>query len=155
MNRFGLDFHHLGLAVAQPDRTVELLTRLGYEIGSAVFDPAQMVRLAMCWHPQKPAVEIITPSDAASPIDRLLRRNGPTIYHVCYRTRCITTAIVALERDGFNVIAVSEPKPAVLFGGHNVAFYSVDGLGLIELLQDPNPPTAEPQEPSDATDRDL
>jgi hypothetical protein len=143
MNRFGLDFHHLGLAVAQPDRAVELLTGMGYRIGPPVFDPLQMVRLAMCRHPQMPDVEIVTPNDAASPIDRLLRRNGPMIYHVCYWTPCISTALAALERDGFNVIAVSEPKPAVLFGGRNVAFYSVDGFGLIELLQDQNPPTAE------------
>jgi hypothetical protein len=139
MNRFGLDFHHLGLAVPQPDRAFDLLTGLGYHIGSSIFDPEQMVRLALCRHPQMPDVEIVSPSHTASPIDRLLRRNGPLIYHVCYRTASISTTIAALDRDGFNVISVSEPKPAVLFGGRNVAFYSVDGFGLIELLQDTPP----------------
>jgi methylmalonyl-CoA/ethylmalonyl-CoA epimerase len=139
MNRFGLDFHHLGLAVAQPDRAVSLLTGLGYRIGPRVFDPAQMVHLALCRHAQMPDVEIVTPSDAVSPIDRLLRRNGPLIYHVCYRTASISATLAALDRDGFNVISVSEPKPAILFGGREVAFYSIDGFGLVELLQDPPP----------------
>ncbi|HEU0216388.1 MAG TPA: VOC family protein [Stellaceae bacterium] len=142
MNRFGLDFHHLGLAVAQPDRAFDLLTGMGYRIGPSVFDPVQMVRLALCQHPQMPDVEIVTPSHAASPIDRLLRRNGTLIYHVCYRTTSISATLAALDHDGFNVIAVSDPKPAILFGGRDVAFYSVDGFGLIELLQDP--PPAEP-----------
>jgi hypothetical protein len=139
MNRFGLDFHHLGLAVAQPDRAFDLLTGLGYRIGPSVFDPVQMVRLALCRHPQMPDVEIVTPSHAASPIDRLLRRNGSLIYHVCYRTASISATLAALDHDGFNVISVSEPKPAILFGGRDVAFYSVDGFGLVELLQDPSP----------------
>jgi hypothetical protein len=139
MNRFGLDFHHLGLAVARPDRAVDLLTGMGYSIGPSVFDPVQMVRLALCRHPQMPDVEVVTPNDAASPIDRLLRRNGPLFYHVCYQTPSISDALAALEHDGFNVITVSEPKPAILFGGRDVAFYSVDGFGLIELLQAPPP----------------
>jgi methylmalonyl-CoA/ethylmalonyl-CoA epimerase len=137
MNRFGLDFHHLGLAVAQKDRACDLLTGMGYRIGASVFDPVQMVYLALCRHPQMPDVEIVTPSHAASPIDRLLRRNGPLIYHVCYRTASISATLAALDHDGFNVISVSEPKPAILFGGRDVAFYSVDGFGLIELLQAP------------------
>jgi methylmalonyl-CoA/ethylmalonyl-CoA epimerase len=138
MNRFGLDFHHLGLAVPEPNEAARWLTGMGYRIGPTVFDTIQLVQLAMCEHPQMPDVEIVSPSDKASPIDRLLRRNGPLFYHVCYVTPCIDTALAAIEREGFNVAVVSEPKPAILFGGRDVAFYSVDGFGLIELLQDRN-----------------
>jgi hypothetical protein len=77
----------------------------------------------------------------ASPIDRVLRRNGPSFYHVCYATPQIDAALAAIEREGFNVIVISEPKPAVLFAGRKVAFLSVDGFGLIELLEDDNPPS--------------
>lgn len=140
MNFLGLDFHHLGLAVPQPREAFKLLTRMGYSVGPVVFDPLQMVRLAMCRHLQMPDVEVVCPSDAASPIDRVLRRNGPSIYHVCYVTPRIDTALTTIEREGFNVIVVSEPKPAILFGGREVAFFSVDGFGLIELLQDDSPP---------------
>jgi methylmalonyl-CoA/ethylmalonyl-CoA epimerase len=141
MNSLGLEFHHFGLAVPQPEAAFKLLTRMGYDIGPVVFDPLQLVRLAMCWHPQMPDVEVVSPSDAVSPIDRLLRRNGPLFYHVCYVTPRIDAALTAIEREGFNIIVVSEPKPAILFGGREVAFCSVDGFGLIELLQDHNLPS--------------
>jgi hypothetical protein len=136
MNDLGLEFHHFGLAVPQPEAAFRLLTAMGYGVGPVVFDPLQMVRLAMCRHPQMPDVEVVSPSDAASPIDRVLRRNGPLFYHVCYVTPEIDAALTAIEREGFNLIMVSEPKPAILFGGREVAFCSVDGFGLIELLQD-------------------
>jgi hypothetical protein len=141
MNRFGLEFHHFGLAVPQPDKALKLLTALGYHVGLAVSDPMQMVRLTMCHHPQMPDVEIICPSDVVSPIDRLLRRNGSLVYHLCYATRRIDAALTALEREGLNIVMISGPKPAVLFGGRDVAFYSVDGFGLIELLQEQDSPS--------------
>lgn len=139
MNRLGMEFHHFGLAVRQPEDAFKLLTRLGYNIGSIVFDPLQRVKLSMCRHPQMPDVEVVCPHDAASPIDRVLRRNGPSFYHVCYMTPQIDAALAAIEREGFNIIVISEPKPAVLFDGRKVAFLSVDGFGLIELLEDDNP----------------
>ena len=40
-NKYGLTFHHLGLAAAVPDVAVSLLRGLGYRIGPAVFDPLQ------------------------------------------------------------------------------------------------------------------
>lgn len=142
MNRLGMEFHHFGLAVRQPEDAFKVLTALGYNAGCIVFDPLQRVNLAMCQHPQMPDVEVISPNDAASPIDRVLRRNGPSVYHVCYTTPQIDAALAAIEREGFNVILISEPKPAILFAGRKVAFLSVDGFGLIELLEDDNLPSA-------------
>ena len=35
---------------------------------------------------------------------------------------------------GLEVMPIGVPKPAVLFGGLAVSFYSVDELGIIELI---------------------
>ena len=139
MNRFGLLFHHFGLAVPGSDDAFRFLEALGYRIGPIVFDPLQMVNLAMCTHREMPDVEVIWPSDLTSPIDRILRRNGAIVYHLCYVAISHRAAVAALEEDGFNVTVISEAKPAVLFGGRDVSFYSVDGIGLIELI-DGEPP---------------
>jgi hypothetical protein len=134
MNQFGLRFHHFGLAVPGSDDAFRFLEALGYRLGPIVFDLLQMVNLAMCTHREMPDVEVVWPSDIASPIDGLLRRNGPMVYHLCFVAASARAAIAALEQEGFNVTVISEAKPAVLFGGREVSFYSVDGIGVIELI---------------------
>jgi hypothetical protein len=140
-NRFGLRFHHFGLAVPCSDEAFRFLKALGYTLGPAVFDPLQLVNLAMCTHPQMPDVEVVWPSDVPSPIDRVLRRGGPTVYHLCYVAISPEHAIAALEADGFNVATVGEPKPAALFGGQPVSFYNVDNVGLMEIIHGEPPAT--------------
>ena len=71
-NKWGLAFHHLGLAVKDPEAAAHFLTGLGYRIGPTIFDPLQNVHLAMCAHDQMPDVEIISPADGPGPLDKLL-----------------------------------------------------------------------------------
>ena len=70
-----LTFHHFGLAVRRVDDARKFLTRLGYQLGQSVFDPAQNVQLQLCTHSSHPAVEIIFPADTTGPIDKLTQRH--------------------------------------------------------------------------------
>ena len=135
---FGLRFHHFGLAVAEPEPAFRYLEALGYTEGAVVFDPNQRVNLAMRHHAVMPDVEVIWPGDGPSPIDKMLRRNGSMVYHLCYEVADPEAAILAMEQAGLEVAQVSLPTPAPLFGGREVSFYSVAGFGLIELLGDPS-----------------
>lgn len=130
----GLTFHHFGLAVAAPDEAFRYLRALGYTEGNTVFDPLQRVNLAMRHHMVMPDVEVIWPGDVPSPIDKLIKRSGTMIYHLCYVCSQPDAVIAALEAAGLDTILVSSPTPAVLFGGREVSFHIVSGFGLIELL---------------------
>lgn len=135
-NRFGLRFHHLGLAVRQAQTAQDFLQALGYRFGTPVHDPLQNVNLMMCHHASQPDVEIIWPAQGAGPIDRLLaqHREG-LVYHICYETDDLAASIAALDDDEtFRVMFLSEPKPATLFPGEHVVFAMVAGMGLIELV---------------------
>src|SRR5665213_2617527 len=85
MNEFGLQFHHLGLAVRRPDDARSLLTGLGYRMGEPIFDPEQNVNLIMCLHNAMPNIEVIYPGQGKGPVDGLVARhmNG-IVYHLCY-----------------------------------------------------------------------
>jgi Glyoxalase/Bleomycin resistance protein/Dioxygenase superfamily len=136
MAGFGLTFHHLGLAVPRPDEAVTFLSGLGYAIGARVFDPEQNVNLMLCRHPQMPAVEIICPGNGPGPIDKYVtRRASGIVYHACFETGDRAASIAAITAAKLNPICVSEPLPAVLFGGRAVSFYVVVGMGLIEILE--------------------
>ncbi|WP_050043514.1 VOC family protein [Bradyrhizobium sp. LTSPM299] len=130
-----LAFHHLGLAVASPEDAFRYLASLGYTAGNAAFDPIQRVNLAMRHHLLMPDVEVIWPGDGPSPIDKLIKRNGTMIYHLCYACPDAEQALAALSASGVEIMPVSAPAPAILFGGQKVSFHLVSGFGLIELLE--------------------
>src|SRR5262245_45159837 len=113
---FGLAFHHLGLAVRQPEDGAAFLRGLGYSIGALILDPLQHVRLALCTHASMPAVEIVAPTDTPGPIDgQLARHQNGIVYHVCYTTADLAASLQRIEAAGLRPWCVASPKPAVLF----------------------------------------
>jgi hypothetical protein len=134
MNRYGLEFHHFGLAVQSPEATFRYLGDLGYVAGHTCYDPLQKVNLAMRHHERMPDVEVIWPGSEPSPIDRLLKRSGSMIYHLCYTSVDVEQSVAALERADLEVLPLSLAQPALLFGGMEVSFYSITGVGIIEII---------------------
>lgn len=141
MNEFGMHFHHLGLAVRRPEAAFHYLKSLGYSDGAAFFDPLQQVNLAMRYHAVMPAVEVIWPGDGPSPIDSMIKRgSGAMIYHLCYMSNDVEATVNAIDAAGLEIMPLGSAKPAVLFGGLEVSFYSITNVGIVELIQgEPEP----------------
>jgi hypothetical protein len=134
MNTFGITFHHFGLAVQSPEQAFSFLDALGYKHGESMFDPLQGVNLAMSYHAEMPDVEVIWPGDKPSPIDGILKRQDSMIYHLCYTSDNPALSLTKMQQAGFDVLPVSNPQAAILFGGRKVSFHMVLGFGLIELI---------------------
>lgn len=139
MNEFGLEFHHFGLAVREPALAFKYLDFLGYSSGASCFDPKQKVNLAMRHHHVMPDVEVVWPGEGPSPIDQILKRNDSSVYHLCYTSKNVAQSLAAIEASGLDVLAVCEPLPAPLFDNLEVSFYSVSGIGLIEIIHGQTP----------------
>jgi hypothetical protein len=124
------------LAVKDHEAAAHFLTGLGYRIGPTIFDPLQNVRLAMCAHDRMPDVEIISPADGPGPLDKLLSSHkDELVYHMCYTAADLDSSLDALESD-FSVRSIAPPTEAILFGGKRVSFYLVEGVGLIEIIDE-------------------
>ncbi len=134
-SRYGLVFHHFGLAARAVEEVRIFLSGLGYRIGPLVVDPEQSVRVAMCAGDGLPAIELVLPSGAEGPLAGILKNRESLLYHACFATKDAEASLAAIARDGLQTILVSPAKPAVLFGGRPVSFHYVSGFGLIELLQ--------------------
>jgi len=134
-NSFGLAFHHMGLALKKEDAALIFLKGLGYDEGTQVYDPEQCVNLRLCTAPDKPSVELVTKGAEESPLDNILKKYSELIYHTCYETKDIAASLNAMEKKGLRVLPVAARKPAILFGGRHVSFYTVMGFGLIEILE--------------------
>lgn len=135
MNKYGLSFHHFGLAVRNPEKAIRWLAGLGYEIGPTVKDDLQQVNLVLCTSAALPCVEVVSRTEAEGPLASVLKSRTSLIYHVCYETQSLTGSLEAIARDNVGLIVASEAKPAILFTGRRVSFYQIDGFGLIEILE--------------------
>jgi len=128
-------FHHLGLAARSPSHAARFLASMGYAVGEAVRDPEQNVHLALATHPAMPTVEVVTPTETEGPLEAVLRASAELAYHVCFEVDGADAQVAAWRAARCRVACVSPPKPAVLFGGRRVSFWTVGGFGLVELLE--------------------
>ena len=135
-NRYGLRFHHFGLAVRSTAGAEQVLRGLGYKVGEQLHDPLQNVMLNWCEHAHMPAVELVSPTDSPGPLDNFLAAQAEMIYHLCFAADNIAAAVAAISADGIRVLPVVPPKAAVLFGGKRVGFYLLKGFGLIEIIEE-------------------
>jgi hypothetical protein len=145
MNPFGLTFHHFGLSVRVFEQARRFLEGSGYTVTTAVFDPQQGVNLAMAENPTMPKVEIIWPAaETSSSLEKMVRKHpGGVIYHACYVAESLERSLAAMAAADLNPVCMSAAKPAVLFGLTPVAFYTIPGMGLVELIDgEPGPPVA-------------
>lgn len=135
MNKYGLTFNHLGLAVSNQAKALNFLKGLGYHIGDEVFDPEQNVNLVLCRSQTMPDVEVVSQSKQPSPLDNILKKNRDLIYHACYTTDNLKDTLSSVEQDQNKFICILPPKPAILFSGKLVSFYLVNGFGIIEIME--------------------
>jgi methylmalonyl-CoA/ethylmalonyl-CoA epimerase len=79
-------------------------------------------------------IELLEPSDPASPIAKFLAKRGPGIHHVCYRVPDLAAALKRCHAAGYRLVDETPRRGA---GGHRIAFLhpkSTNGI-LLELTE--------------------
>ena len=79
-------------------------------------------------------VELLEPSDPASPIAKFLAKRGPGIHHVCYRVPDLDAALTRCKAAGYRLVDETPRRGA---GGRRIAFLhptSTNG-SLLELTE--------------------
>lgn len=137
MNKYGLSFHHLGLATSKVIKAKFFLQGLGYFLHDEIFDPLQNVNLIMCTSSTMPDIELIYPSSSLDdgPLKTILSSNDELLYHICYTSMDLNTTIELIKKDKNRIFTISPPKEAALFSRNKVSFYKIVGFGLIEILE--------------------
>lgn len=127
-------FHHIGVATANLEKSVEVYEKLGYSMtpGEVFTDPIQRVRIAFVAREMSPLIEIVTPLDDTSPVSGILKKVRTTPYHTCYEVSDIVAKAQELQESRFRLVV--EPVEAVAFQRRRVCFLYHIHVGLIELL---------------------
>lgn len=128
-------FHHIGVAVKDLDATTVVYEQGGYKRSASIFDPIQNVNICWLTKDGMPTVELLSPVDDTSPVNKILEKNGVTPYHICYVVDNLEDACSDLRKQKY--IMVSKTAEAVAFCGSRVCFLFNKNVGLIELVEAP------------------
>lgn len=133
----GLD--HVGLAVADLDRAVDLHTRvLGLRLVHRETNVEQGVHEVMLVAPAGGAavtqLQLLAPLDEHSPVHRFLARRGPGLHHLAYAVEDVYIASAVLVRRGFRLL-YDAPRAGTRGSLINFVHPQEAGGVLIELVE--------------------
>ncbi len=129
-----MEIDHLGIAVPRLDEALRLWTPiLGGATAPPEEVPTQRVRVAFL-EAGGSHVELLEPTDPASPVGRFLQERGGGLHHVAFRVPDVTAQLKALEREGYRLID-REARPGAR--GRRVGFVHPRSVGgvLVELVE--------------------
>ena len=126
-------FHHLGYAVKDISKAVEMYEKMGFIIGEVVTDTIQNSQICFATKKGFPKFEFVAPVDDKSPINQTLQKSGNTPYHVCYEVDNLEEAIAALKP--FHFIKLFNPVQAIGIENHRICYLYNKNNGLIELVE--------------------
>ncbi len=123
---------HIGIAVTSiPEALAFYRDVLGLSPGTPeTADGSTIVSL----HFGAVDVELLEPSDPASPVAKFLAKRGPGIHHICYRVPDLDAAMARCRAAGYQLIDQAPRRGA---GGRRIAFLhpkSTNGI-LLELTE--------------------
>jgi len=125
--------HHTGYAVANLTDSAAEFLRLGYrKVGQQTVDSERNVVIQFMRNGDY-LVELIAPLNDKAPVKGILRKVGPTPYHICYEADDLDSEVEKLSGDGYLVVERQAPAPAIR--DRRVAFLFKKDLGLIELVE--------------------
>jgi methylmalonyl-CoA/ethylmalonyl-CoA epimerase len=128
---------HVGIAVASIDESLGIYRALGLEQSGREKVESQGVVTAFLPLGET-RLELLEPTDPASPVAKFLARRGPGVHHLCFAVPDLERALSDLKSRGFRLVNES-PVPGA--GGKRVAFlHPSAGHGvLIELSEGSEP----------------
>ena len=128
-----MKIHHIGYTVRDIKKASDTFSELGFRVSSEeCFDEFRKVRILFMENGET-TIELVAPASPDSPVTQLLKREGPTPYHICYETQDVDSVILDLKKKGFIQLQKNvEIAPAI--PGGKVIFLTSLSTGLIELL---------------------
>lgn len=124
---------HIGYAVKKIEKAVLEFQNLGYVFEDTIQDDDRNIFIAFGMKDGY-RIELIAPiNKEGSPVDVCLSKNGPTPYHICYKSDSFEEDIKRLEKNGYKVVI--EEMPAIALGGAKVCFLYNSQIGLVEIVE--------------------
>ena len=127
-------FHHIGIATDSIEKTAKYYLEVGYIMTEKAYDPVQDVNIVFLVKDGMPAIELLEPGSALSPVSKTFEKSGVSPYHMCYCVEDIEEAVKELKKKRF--LPLFRPVQAVALGNKKICFLFNREVGLIELVEE-------------------
>lgn len=127
-----MKIHHIGYAVKDIDKALQEFIILGFKILSKTEDFDRRIQIIFI-EKDDYVIELISPLNLDSPIYKILKKNGPIPYHICYESDFFYEDLNNLKKLGWLII--EKPKKAIAINDKLVAFLYSKNIGIVELLE--------------------
>jgi len=128
-----MKIHHIGYAVKNIEDSINEFKKLGYiTIENKIVDNQRNVIIQFIKNGDY-LIELVAPLNKESPVTNLLKKQGNSPYHICYKTDNLKKEIEDLDNNGFVVISNLLEAPAI--NNKRVIFLYKEDIGLIELVE--------------------
>ena len=124
---------HIGFAVKDINTTAAFYVKNGWELSPIVQETVQHARIAFLTNETMPTIELVSPLEGASPVDRFLLNGGVQPYHICYEVDDVMAAINELHNQDF--IPLFMPVQSVAMEGRLICYLYNKDVGLIEVVE--------------------
>ena len=129
-----MKFHHYGLIVSDIDTSIDRFKSFNYEMVIKDKDELQQAELSILENKHS-RIELVCPFADNESLNKLLRNKSDNGYHLCFEVQDIDLTCKELKKNKIVLYEFSKPKPAKIFQQRRVAFYYINGMGLIEFLE--------------------
>lgn len=131
MQSLNMRFEHIGYAVKSITKAREFFELLGFTaVSEEITDEVQKSKIQFLSNGNL-TIELIEPLSKDSPTVNILKKIGPTPYHLCFSTEEFESVYEKLKRSS---ILIMKRVPAKAFQGKEVAFFYNKEIGLLEVL---------------------
>jgi len=126
--------HHVGVAVADLDASIELYTRaLGAELLHRASSESEGIEAALL-RVGSDEIELMSALRGDSPVGKIMAKRGPGLHHVAYGVKDIDLALAEARAAGLELI---DAEPRIGLNGRRIAFVHPKSLGgvLTEFVE--------------------
>lgn len=129
-----MNFHHIGIATENINKTSKYYLEAGYTMSKQIFDPVQKVNIVFLSKKSMPMIELLEPAFKDSPVSKILMKSGVGPYHICYQVKDIDFVIDELKKKKY--ISLFKPVEAIALSMKKICFLYNKNVGLIELVEE-------------------
>jgi methylmalonyl-CoA/ethylmalonyl-CoA epimerase len=123
---------HIGYAVRDIETSAAIYTAAGWTLSPIYEEEVQRAKIAFLRKEGMTTIELVSPLEGDSPVDRILRTQGVAPYHICYVVDDIMQAVEDLYAEGFKPLFL--PVESIAMGNRKICYLYHNDIGYIELV---------------------
>ena len=127
-----LNMDHIGYAVRDIQETAAPYLAAGWELSEVYNEEVQHTKIAFLRKEGMTTIELVSPLDGPSPVDKFLKNENAQPYHICYTVEDVWEAIEDLHEEGF--VPLFMPVPSVAMENREIGYLYHEHVGVIEVV---------------------